>query len=357
MNGPNKNWSLSIAGPEDSEGIQKVFDDSDFKGGISVKFSRAPDPYRSFQNDGEHIVLPVVKDTATKEILGVGGCVIRQEHVNGHSQNTGYLTGLKIMRSHQKKINCIIPAYRLLAEQTAGYNPFYYTTILESNETAIKLLEKRRKNMPPYIYIGKYAVFCLGTGGKTKNKGYVFTQGHTEPLSAFYKEHLPQYNLSPKGEWLYGLKSSDFYCLQSPDGEILAACALWNQQGYKQYVISGYNGVYKALSHIPLGMLGYPTMPKAGTSANYASIAVLAVKENNPAVARLFLKLVLQEAAAYDFVMLGLFENHPLIVMVQNFRHVKYQSRLYAVDYSEGKTLPLSGGLDDRPIMLEVGLL
>ena len=348
-------WELTIATPEDSQGIQKVFDDGDFKGDISVKFNRMPDPYQSFQNDGEHIILPLAKDIASGEMLGVGGCVIRREYVNGILQNTGYLTGLKILRSHQRRLNCIKPAYQLIGEQTAQHNPFYYTTILKSNEGAIKLLEKRRKGMPPYIYLGEYTVFCFGTGGKAGSKEYAFKRGYTEELAVFYKKHLPNYNLAPESERLYGLDDNDFYYLQSPSGEILAACAVWNQQSYKQYEISNYGGIYKALSHIPTRLFGYPKMPKAGTSANYASIADLVVPEENRDIARLFLKLVLQEAKQYDFIMLGLFENHPLIDVAQKIKHIKYQSRLYAVDY-EGNT-DSSGGFDGRPIMLEVGLL
>jgi hypothetical protein len=356
MSGQNS-WELTIAAPEDAQGLQRVFEDGDFKGGISVKFNRAPNPYQSFQNDGEHIVLPIVKDTATQEILGLGGCVIRKEHVNGNLQNTGYLTGLKILQSHQQKINCIIPAYKLLAKETAKHRPYYYTTILESNKAAVKMLEKRRKNMPSYIYIGKYTVFCFGTGGKASSEGYTFMQGHTAAIAEFYKEHLPKYNLSPKDEWLYGLKSEDFYYLQSPAGEILAVCALWNQQSYKQYIITGYGGIYRPLSRMPIEWFGYPILPKAGAPANYASIAAFIVKDENPVFARLFLKLVLAAAAAYDFVMLGLFHNHPLFSTVSKLRHIKYMSRLYSVDYTRDKSEQLSCGLDNRPVMLEVGLL
>jgi len=257
MNGLNKNWELVIAKPEDSEGIQKVFDDGEFKGGISVKYKRTPDPYQSYQNDGERIIMLILKDTATGEILGCGGLVIRKENVNGILQNTGYLTGLKILQSHWKRVNCIKQAYRMIGEQSAELNPFYYTTILQSNEPAIKMLEKRRKGMPPYIYLGQYTVFCLGSGGKQKSGGFSFNRGHTDELSAFYKEHLPKYNLSPQNEWLYGLKKDDFYYLRSSDGKILASCAVWNQQSYKQYVISGYGGMYKAFSHLPIRLAGF----------------------------------------------------------------------------------------------------
>lgn len=355
MNGQSKNWELALAGPEDSAGMQKVFDDGDFKGGISVKFSRAPDPYMSFLKDGEQIIMPIAKDTSSGEIFGVGGCVIRQGYVNGSLRNTGYLTGMKLLRSHQKQFNCIIPAYKLIGEQTEKYAPFYYTTILNSNEAAIKLLEKRRKNMPRYNYLGEYTAYCFGTGGRATGNGYTFSHGHTDSLAAFYREYLPEYNLSPKDEWLYGLKSDDFYYLQSRSGKVLAACALWNQQSYKRYIISGYSGIYKLLSRLPTGWMGYPKMPKAGMSANYASIAAFVVPEENHGIAEMFVRLVLSEAKGYEFVMLGMFESHPLVDIVRRMRHIPYKSRLYAVDYTSGATGVCN--LDGRPVMLEVGLL
>ena len=357
MSGLNRNWELVLAGPDDAGGIQKVFDDADFQGGISVRFSRAPDPYRSLQNDGERLIIPIARDTATKEVLATGACVIRPSYLNGVLCNTGYLTGMKILRSHRQKINCIKPAYRLIAEQAAEFSPFYYTTILEGNQPAINLLEKPHRGMPAYIYLGKYTVFCLGPREAANHKKFSFDRGHTESLSAFYRKHLPEYNLAPADEWLYGLDSGDFYSLRSPSGEILAACAVWSQQSYKQYIISGYSGIYKALSRLPIRRLGYPAMPKAGSQADYISLALWIVPEKNLEIAPLFLKNVLSHTSNNDFTMAGLFENHPLSSVVEKFRHIKYQSRLYAVDFDDISDRRASGILDSRPIMLEAGLL
>jgi hypothetical protein len=354
MNGRN-NWELSLANHEDSPGIQKVFDDVDFKGDISVKFTRAPDPYVSFQNDGDNIILPIVRDPDTQEIIAVGTCVIRKEFVNGIVRNVGYLTGLKIMERYQKRLNCIRQAYEFLGQQTASYGLYYYTTILKSNEAAIRLLEKRHHGMPPYLYQGEYTVYCLGTGFKASSKGYTFTRGHTPAMAAFYQKHLPRYNLAPVNERLHGLSDLDFYALSSPTGDILAACAIWNQQSYKQYIISNYSGIYQALSHLPTHWFGYPKMPKPGSSANYASIASLIIPEENMEISQMFLALICQEAKQYDFIMLGLFENHLLTSILENHRHIKYQSRLYTVDYSQ--ITGRSESLDERQIMLEVGCL
>ena len=350
MNYQNR-FYLDIAKPEDSYGIKKIFDDDDFSGKIAVKFSRDPDPYKSFLNDGEHIILPIAKDAFTHEIVGVGGCVIRQGFINGELINTAYLTGMKILKSHRGKVNVIKHAYKLIGERAREFNPFFYTTILKSNIFAIKLLEKPHRDVPPYIYSGEYTVFCLGTKGKVSNKKYRLVQGHSLEISNFYKEHLPKYNLSPKDEWLYGLKSDDFFSLRSESGNILAACAIWDQQEYKQYTITHYGGIYKLFSLLPIDLLGYPKMPKVSIPSNYASIALLIIPEENKNIAETFLKLVLSKAKKYEFLMLGLFENHPLFDIAKSLKHIKYQSRFYNVDYGEQIKL------DERPIMLEVGFL
>jgi len=351
MNCRNSRFSLSCATERDSGGIQKVFEDAEFGGSIAVRFSRAPDPYKSLQNDGESIVLPVARDVETDSIVGVGGCVLRTAFLNGTPAVTGYLTGMKLLKSYRGGMPLIRQAYELIHEQAQGLEPFYYTTILKSNEQAIKLLEKPRKGMPSYRYMGEYTVFCLGTGRKA---GYIpssFQKGVSDGLQEFYAEHLQKYNLAPHSERLYGLDESEFYTMRSEDGRIIAACALWNQQSYKQYIITGYSGIYKLLHRLPTNLLGYPALPKVSTPANYASIALLVVRENDQDIAQRFLRLVAADAARYDFLILGLFEDHPLRKSLRYMRHIRYDSRLYTVDFGD---TPI---LDGRPVMLEVGLL
>lgn len=349
----NSRFELRLANEKDSGGIQKVFDDAEFGGKIAVRFSRAPDPYQSLQNDGESIVLPVACDMQTGEIVGVGGCVLRTAFINGTAAATGYLTGMKLLRSYRGGMPFIRQAFELIHEQTRHLNPFYYTTILKSNTQAVKLLEKPRKGMPAYRYEGEYTVFCLGTGprmGHSKSP-FSFQKGETNGLSEFYTDLLPKYNLAPTSEWLYGLNPADFYTMRGADGGIIAACALWNQQSYKQYIITGYSGVYKTLRRLPTRLFGYPTLPNVNITANYASIALLAVRGNDPDIARQFLRLVATDSALYGFLLLGLFENHPLQNTLRSMRHIRYESRLYTVDFGGA---PMLG---ENPIMLEVGLL
>ena len=353
MSCPNNRFELSLACPEDSSGIQAVFDDVVFEGNIAVHFSRAPDPLRSLQNDGESVVVPIVKEISTGKIVGVGGCVNRTAYVNGKPSATAYLTGLKTLKSYQGRIPFIRKAYDLIHKNTAQANPLYYTTILKNNTQAIKLLEKPRKGMPAYKYIGDYTVYCMGSNraAALNNSAYIFEKGNAAGLADFYAEHLPKYNLAPQSERLYGLTQSDFYTMRDNDGSILAACAVWNQQSYKQYIVKGYKGPYNILSLLPTKLFGYPGLPKAGAPANYASIALLIMRDENLEIARQFLRLVLSYEAQYSFLMIGLFENHPARPVLEEMRHIRYESRVYIVDFGSSPIL------DTRAVMLEVGSL
>jgi len=351
MSCPNRSYPLRLAVPSDSEAIRRVLESGSYPGQIEVRFTRRPDPYRSYLNDGEALVMPVTEYPGTGEIIGVGGCVLRRAHVNGRVEQTGYLTGLKLLEEYRGRNDSFREAYSLIRRETADACKLYVTTILSENTTAIKFLEKKRKGLPPYRFIGEYTVFCMGTRGSSgPPKGLRFVRGG-DGIAAFYREHLPRFNLSPVWGSLYGLGQEDFYTLRTGGGEILAACAVWNQQSYKQYTVTRYGGVYKLLEKLPTRLLGYPAVPREGNPANYASIALPLLRPDSLALGRDFLKLAASQAREYEFLMLGLLPGHPLYGAAQKTRHLQYKSRLYTVEY-EGCL-----ELDERPLMLEAGLL
>jgi hypothetical protein len=209
--------------------------------------------------------------------------------------------------------------------------------------------------MPLYNYAGEYTVFCFKTGtklmpGRYRNLSkYVLIKGNLEGLADFYEIRIKGFNFSPIN---IVLPKEDIYTLRDSNGEILAACGVWNQQGCKQYIITGYKGVYKYLRHLPLKMLGYPRFPRENEPVNYASIAMLCVKDNNAELAQYFVKMVAERSTGFDFLMAGFLERHPLMPAFIGIKHIKYQSRLYTVQWQDAEDI-----LDGRPINLEVGLL
>jgi len=344
----NNKIELRLAGPGDRDGIRRVFESGKFDGDFSIQFLRNPDPIISMGHDGDRAVIIVMEYVETKEIIALAGCVIRREYVNGEIKRIGYLTGLKILPEYQRKVYCISDGYQFIRECTRDLVDLYYTTILSSNTGAVKLLEKKHRNMPTYLYLGDYTTYCIKAGGASRVRLTGITSKEREIL---YSAELPKLDFSPESTALYGLKDEDFFALRGPDGEILACCAIYDQQVDKQYVISGYSGKYKLISKIPTRLLGYPRFPKAGSSLNYASVAFLYVKDGIPELGGRFIKGVASSAKKYDLLLLGLFANHPDRAIFEKVKQINFRSRLYEVTWDEPRYHP------GNPIGLEVSLL
>jgi hypothetical protein len=348
----NDKFSISLAKPEDAAQLLKIYECGDFKGNISVLYTRRPDPFKSLMFEGEKVVIPTVTDIENNVIVGMGVCIIRKAYINGEVKNVGYLTGLKGLPEYRKRVPSISEVYKYLHELTKNDVDMYYTTILKENESVQKMLEKKRKNMPEYRSMGEYTVYGFKTGTSVKEKGYTLEVGTIGKLERQYNEFPGNFNFSPANVNLPGLVDENVYILRNNKGEEVASCAVWNQQSYKQYVITEYKGIYRYLKRLPLKLMGFPNLPQENTPVNYGSMALLTVKGNDPLLAEHFIRKVAEKANSYDFLMLGLFENHPFRGSMNRLKCIKYQSRLYTVHWEDNCLVP-----DNRPVTLEVGLL
>ncbi|MDR3363872.1 MAG: hypothetical protein LBS91_02815 [Clostridiales Family XIII bacterium] len=364
MNSPNNkgrsSYAICLATPDDAEAIDRIFDCMEFSGGIGIRFERKPNPYLSLAAEGYKAVICLLKNEESGQAVGVGACVMRKAFVCGREKNVGYLTGLKLLPGNGKLLRFMPDFYAFLRAHTKEAD-LYMTTILSDNLPARHLLEKRRRNMPRYLYRGDYTVYCLKPGGRALRErhpragGAVLRRGADAVLRDFYQKHQADHDLAAV---VFDSPTADFYSFRGGDGEITAACAVWNQQSYKQYRITGYGGAYKALSKLPVHLLGYPAFPKAGAAANYASAALL--HAGTPKIAADFLRAVLAETKAYDLLLLGLYENDPLHAALRQIKHFRYRSRLYLVDFEgsgAGAVSDAGAVLNDATIRIDVGLL
>lgn len=346
-------FEYSVAKPEDSEEILKVLESTDFKGGISVLYTRRPDPLKSYTREGESFFMPVVRDKESEKICGVGCCVIRRGFINGEEKNIGYLTGMKVLPEFKNSYIKISQVYKRIFQETEDMVDVYYTTILKDNTEVQKMLQKKRKNMPEYRFLGDYTVYCFRTGKKNKHTALTLTKGLNEKCKEFLDTNLKQYNLSPIDFKSLGLSDQDFYFMKDESGEIIASCGVWNQQSFKQYIVTGYKGIYNLIKNLPLKWLGYPDFPIVNSIVNYGCITGFCVKDNNLETGRIFLEKVAHTATEYSFLMFGLLDSHPLNGVFKNIRHIKYQSKAYTVHKNWGE----ENIFDHRPINMEVGLL
>lgn len=377
MNFPSDRFELVLAQRGDWPDIKRIYDSGEFDGGIAVQYLRDPDPIASFEREGDKAVILMLRDRRTNKAAGFGACIIKKVFKDGKIVNMGYLTGLKLLPEYRKKVFFISYAYQKLYEYTKDYVDFYFSTILKENTAVQKMLEKPRKQMPLYEYLGDYRVyFCksgirsfwsekfvfkaFGNGGSWikalgngKSGASVFGSGRNrcgcsksgakyvvgrcsrEEAEAFYARHARETDLSLESVSVYDLKNAVFYGLYEDNA--LAACGyVLNQQHYKQYVVKKYSGIYKLISRLPMRLLGYPSFPRINEAANCACAGLWAENDDGVLARRLW-QFMRQDAREFDFIMIGLHESHPLRSYFDKIRHIKYDSRCYIVDFEHDK--------------------
>lgn len=336
MNFQNNRYTLRFADSSDSEGIREIYESGSFPGNLEIRFLRNPDPFASLSSEGLPKIM-VVLDNQENRYVAVGGAVLREEYVSGQTVTNAYLTGLKIHPDYQKKISFIKESYKFLHDGM-GNVAHSYTTILDDNKAVISMLEKKRKNMPAYKYLGHYETYCFNNAAsKLPIKCISEMDEFSGEIAQLVTDNNRKISFVPTDINLAGFGHKDFYYYeeQQRDGrsEITAYCYVCNQQADKQYELTHYGGIYKFLSHMPTKLMGYPAFPKEGSLINYATIAFLYVKENNPKLCRDFLRSV-AKASGYDLFLWGCFENNPLAAAMEKMKTIHYGSRLYEVDWS-----------------------
>ncbi len=329
MNFQNNRYTLKFADSSDNAGIREIFESSAFDGGISVQYLRNPKPYESFLADGEDAKILVILDNKEGRTAAVGGAVVRREYLNGKAEKCAYLTGLKIHSDYQKKISFIAKAYGFLHEEISDCK-CCYTTILDDNLPAISMFEKKHKHMPEYRYLGHYTTYCFHGGKKIID----IEKDNLEGFDKLMETHFAQKSLTPVNYNYRGFGEKSFYCVRE-NGEIIACCFVGNQQGYKQYKMNSYGGIYKLLSKLPTRFFGYPEFPKADSIVNHGVVSYLYIRDYDVKLCEKFLRSVAAEAG-FSLLIWGGFENNPLCGTLDRMRTVHYGSRLYSVLWEEG---------------------
>lgn len=341
MSSPNDAFELSLAEPAAGAELAALYrSDDGFAGDIRVLFARGQDAYASLLADGERVVVPIMRERTSGRIVGMGACVIAAAWVNGELTQVGYLTGMKVLPEFRRRLR-IPQVYAFLREHSSEVT-CYYTTILADNPPAQRMLERPRPNMPAYRPVGTYTTVFLRRAlrpGRVAGAGTV-----TELLEL--AGPAGQFNLT-RAEPSAGLSDAEVRILRADDGTPLAGCAV-TVPHHKEYLVQGYGGMYAPLSKLPVHWAGYPRLPRAGSSADYACLSLLS---GQPAAVSALLRSVAWEQRGRDFVMAGVAQGHPLADALAEVRAIRYRSILYTVGFANTQHL------DGRPVGLEVGLL
>lgn len=374
MHTQHSRFLFERATAQDSDEILNILEEASFKGHISLIYTRRPDAYWSFTQEGEAVDLIVARDTQYGKIAGFGACAIRTLFVNGIPARVGYLFGLRVARAYLKKFPILHRGYAYLQTLHQTKNvACYITTILEENLDVQAMLEKRRDFMPTYQPCGKYEIFALRTGRPVKSRSTLFascsfrraTIADLPALIAFLHQQGQSFQFFPvmaetalRSRAFPGLGIEDFFVMYNADGEFLAAGALWDQRSYKQYVLQRYGGYFKYLYPFAklLPPFGFPALPAPGNALAFCTLSFWAVKDRNPEIFSLFLEKITHATASFPFLLVGVHEFHPLCSMLKKRPHISYKSKMYLVFWEKQQEFVSTLRQDDR-FYLECGLL
>jgi hypothetical protein len=340
----SRSRDLQMALPEDSQGMLDLLEDTPSKGGISLIYTRRPDPWESYMREGDRVLLAVTRSSVRQRIDGMAACAVNDLYLGGKPAKIAYLFGLRLREEAVSRIALLPRGYRQFLDilNDEGVS-CAYTTILEGNLVARRMLEKRRASMPVYEYAGDYEIFSLTTGGSGRLPArHRFRRAGPEdepPLLDFLNREGRRQLFFPclTRDALSVARTtpslSDFYILEDGDREIVCAGAVWDQRDYKQYIVDSYHGPYRwAYPFSSVSRLfGYPRLSPPGSVLPFFTLSCFAAKADKPAYFDHFLHGIREAGRRFDFFLVGLHERHPLREVVRRRPHIVYRSRLYLV--------------------------
>lgn len=362
---------FELATPDDGQELLEILEESVFQGNISLLYTRRPDAYRSFKEEGDQVDIVVCRDQEHERIVGFGACAIHQLFVNGTATDVGYLSSLRIRRDYRKKFPLLHRGYAFVRSHHQNRQvSFYLTTILQDNREARQLLEKRRASMPVHQPLGTYNVYTIRTKKRRKES---FPHLHFKQacsadipeLLQFLMQQGKRFQLFPvlcaddfQNARFNGLTIENFYILLNNRDEIAAAGAVWDQIVYKQYVVQGYHGLLKYLyppsRWFPL--IGFPELPTPGSVLKFFTLSFWAIKDNRPEYLHCFLDHLALRVHEYPFFLVGALTPHPLQPVLRKRSYITYGSRPYLV-YWDDQQENVRALDPELPLYLENGML
>lgn len=333
-------WGFRLAEDADAADLLRLYESDAAAGDLAVLTTRRPNPLASLRTEGERVVFPVVTDNSTGRIVGGGACVIRRAPVAGVERTVGYLTGLKLLPEYRRQVPLFAQVYAFCREQTPEVE-CYYTTIMADNTAAQRLLGRPHRDMPEYRPAGAYSTWAFRLAAPRRPDLLTLRLGKASHLVSTGFDLEPVGSIAP-----------EVWILRDRKKRVLASAGIWDQRAHRQYIVAEYGGRYARLSRLPVHLLGWPRLPRAGAVAAQAAVTQLWVRDWDPDLARTFLADLSRLQKEYDYLLWGAHESHPLAGLFAGERAIELRSLLYTVHFDDA-CLGLGGG----PVGLDVALL
>lgn len=329
------NESVYKATPADGAEILRILESSAAQGSMELLYTRRPDAYSSYMNEPGEARVFVSRDG--ERIVGTCAELIRDVYIGGELRKAAYICGLKKDADYDGSVGFGV---RLLKDFCRPDIEFYYCSVVSENTDAQNMFEKSRRiiSMEPFA---DYTTYILSSNIRIKTSKHRLTfrratQEDEVELLAFLNREGSKKDLFPaftSYDQFPNLSIHDFYLLTEGD-RILCAAALWNQTGYKQYVVKQYRGFMKAarLFNPLISMLRYIRLPKENTSLDFPMLSFFLCQNDSEIHARIFLhEIIAQIRRSYGMFVIGLPGGHFLTPILEKLPSIHFDTKLYRI--------------------------
>jgi hypothetical protein len=318
-------------------------------GPMRLSLEREPDFFRAAAIGNTATEVIVGRETYSGRVVSTASRAMRRVYVDGLEQSLGYLSSLRI---HKDAAGSMLLArgYQYLRELHGdGQTPYYITTILDGNRAAEKLLTSERAGLPAYIPFGRLYTYLIplyrhtrrvARSSVTRCADSADLHPALDCLNSFNAnlQFAPVYKPEDFGvgsRMLPGLFVGDLYLHRS--GKIIdGTLAVWDQQPFKQEVVSGYAPWLAALR--PLLAFGSrfgfaPRLPAVGHTLPCLYAALVSSRDASQDIFEELFETVVAERsqAGYAYLLLGLSDRHPFCPVVERRAAMKIASTIYLV--------------------------
>jgi hypothetical protein len=198
-----------------------------------------------------------------------------------------------------------------------------------------------RKKVSPFLShrtfsCDKSSLLKAGRCLRDWNSQYQFAPVYTTDDICGHTELLP--NFSPSHLYVY--KERD---------EVLGTLGVWNQQSYKQTIVTDYSVKMATIKPFYNGVArprGFPILPDIGGSIRFVYASFLSVRDDNPEVFTSLIEKARFEwsGRGHDYLVVGLSDENKLSAVVRRLAARELKSRVYLVHWPEDKVfLPQAG--------------
>lgn len=365
---------FDLATGADEADLRRLLRETPFAGSIELSLEREPCIDRANAVEGENHQTIVVRSESDGHVGAMGTRTLASRYVNGAAMRLGYLGQLRVSSQYRASPTLLRRGYAMLRQLHADEaSPFYITSIVLDNRPARRFLEAGLPGMPHYELVDELVTMMFST------RRFVRSMSRSANVECATTADLPmladclarygaRYQFSPV--WTEAdlaspvrtrdLSASDFVVARV-SGRIVGCLACWDQRGFKQAVVRGYDRWLKSVRPVAnlFGSIsGTPKLPAVGESVPFAYLSHLGVDDDDPDVFLSLLDSVLSLAAERDIeiVGLGLSARNPLTsVALGHYKARTYSSRVYTVYWPDGAAA--AAALDERPTHLEAAIL